>query len=245
MTVHTHTHTHKDSSRIILKQNKIFLLLITIFLLVLIQGTTFSKAALQANGNAATTDNIDGWLLNIRQMETIGGTLGLSETIDTTTLLSTSGSNNLDIHFEKNTEYGAMVILSASSYGKQTKVNDGETTTGNKSGVYMKINKEWTSSGSDTMNTAVSEKFRYVDSRYRDNYKENYVAKAGDAIKETAGWHGSTSSTWFNYDDYCSIVRSWSGSIFSYYGAQYNNGIDAQPRVKYASRAVIVVGEGL
>ena len=55
----------------------------------------------------------------------------------------TSNNPNLDIHMEKNTEYGAMAILSASAYGNQNVIGDGETTTGNKSGVYMKLNKEW------------------------------------------------------------------------------------------------------
>ena len=51
---------------------------------------------------------------------------------------------------EKNTEYGAMAILSASSYGNQSKIESGGTTTGNKSGVYINLNKEWVSAGSIT-----------------------------------------------------------------------------------------------
>ena len=36
------------------------------------------KAALQANGNPGKTDLINNWLINIRRMESTGGTLGLT-----------------------------------------------------------------------------------------------------------------------------------------------------------------------
>ena len=154
---------------------------------------TRSKAGLQANGESVKQDSINNWLLNVRQMESSGGTLGLTDSINQTNLTSSAEtSNNLDIHMEKNTEYGAMAILSASSYGKPDKVNDGETTTGNKSGIYININKEWVAAG------ALTELSRYVNAnpRYKNYYTNSYVAKYGDAIEETKGWHGSGASTW-------------------------------------------------
>ena len=212
-----YTHTHKDSNEIILKQNNLFLILIiSVFTLVLTFGTTSSKAALQANGDTAETKNLPTWLTGIRDMETTGGTLGLSETKNGTTLLSTSDSNNLDIHMEKNSEYGAMAILSASPYGKQTKVEDGETTTGNKSGVVIKLNNEWVSAGT------VSDCSQYVnaDSRYKDIYThENQIRKSGDALLETSGWHSSGASDWFGANDISGIRRAYAGSLFSFHGS--------------------------
>ena len=67
-----------------------------------------------------TTD----WMSSIRQMETEGQAMGLKDTINETTLES-NGGNNIDIHLAKNTEWGAMAILSASTlYGKQPQSTD-------------------------------------------------------------------------------------------------------------------------
>ena len=221
---------------------KVAIVIISIFVLTLIYGTTLSKAALQANGNTATTQTIDNWVLNIRNMEATGGTLGLSETINGTTLLSATASNNLDIHMEKNTEYGAVAILSASSYGNQSKIEDNQTTTGNKSGIYMRIGEgvaDIVSAGQVTCAT------RYVgmNARYKDNYTTSYVAKAGDAITETAGW-GSGAQTWLNNYYVSSVLRrGFSGSVFGYYGYNDYGGNNANYGVAYPSRACVVVGE--
>ncbi len=129
-----------------MKTKTIIIAIISIFVLTLIYGTTLSSAALQANGNTPVQKDLGTWMSIIRDMEATGGTLGLSETKGSG-LLSTSDSNNLDCHMEKNSEYGAMAILSASSYGNQNKVASGETTTGNKSGVVINLNKEWVAAG--------------------------------------------------------------------------------------------------
>ena len=159
---------------------------------------------------------------------------------------------------EKNTEYGALAILSASSYGKPDKVNDGETTTGNVTGVVMNINKEWVASGSVELGNYVSN-FKIAKSRYKNIYKKDYVAKTGDAIRETVGWHGSNDSTWLNIimwsgsipHESGGLVRSISGSIFSY-SAEFKQGSNpnrcsgvAEHKNKYSSRAVVVVGSGV
>ena len=105
-------------------------------------GTNSSKAVLQSNGNTGAAYNLSDWMMNIRKMEELGGAMGLNEKINSD--LTTDGdSNNIDVHMQKNTEYGALAILSASSYGNPSKINDGETTTGNVTGVVMKLDSEW------------------------------------------------------------------------------------------------------
>lgn len=220
---------------------------------------TRSKAGLQANGESVKQDSINNWLLNVRQMESSGGTLGLTDSINQTNLTSSAEtSNNLDIHMEKNTEYGAMAILSASSYGKPDKINDGETTTGNKSGIYININKEWVAAGT-IPNKA--ETFKNANDRYKNTYNgagawnsgyAPYVKKAGDAISETSGWHGSGTSIWFKgWNGGITsegLIRAYNGSIFSYYGYGTNgsgNLEDAHYTKPWATRAVVVIGEGI
>ena len=142
-----------------------------------------------------------------------------------------------------------MALLSASAYGKPDKINDGETTTGNKSGIYININKEWVAAGS------LTDLSRYVNasSRYKNYYIDRYIAKNGDCIVETNGWHGSKASTWlscyWSWDTNKSsgIVRAYSGSIFSYYGysGQRNGDADAYHAKPWATRAIIVNGSNV
>lgn len=169
---------------------------------------------------------------------------------------------------QKNTEYGGLVILSASSYGNPEKIENGQTTTGNASGVVMNINGEWTSAGTLSWVGV----YNNAQKRYKNIYNENYVAKKGDAIMETNGWHGSIENTWLKrvnvwngYDgvgvctvnDYAGIVRAYNGSVFSYYGyaADISYGgtgkgwyvskqYPAYYEQKHPARASIVVGEG-
>ena len=224
-----------------MKTKTVIIAIISIFVLTLIYGTTLSSAALQANGNAATAQKIDDWVLNVRNMEATGGTLGLSESVNGSTLLSTSGSNNLDIHMEKNTEYGAVAILSASSYGNQAKIADNQTTTGNKSGIYIRIGQNVADLVSAGQVTYTS-RYKGIDGRYKDNYTTSYVAKAGDAISETAGWGGGEQD-WLDYDGDSVLRRGFTGSIFGYY-SNYSKG-GAYYSDAYPSRACVVVGEGL
>lgn len=239
-TVHTHTHTHTGSLSVKNKINKniTIFLLFTIFIIL---NTGKSKAVLQANGNTGATYNLSDWMINVRKMESLGGAMGLTETLNSN-LTSSSDSNNIDVHMEKNTEYGALVILSASSYGNPNKIASGETTTGNATGVVMKLNREWVSaSGNDSQST----NFKVAAERYKNAYTTTYVAKTGDAITETAGWHGSTSSIWMNRTSTGALVRSYSGSIFSYFGKSYESEEANSRNKKYSSRAVVVSGQGL
>lgn len=221
------------------------------FLSVILLGTVFimlgipnkSNAALQSNGGTPITKDLGTWILQIRKMQELGGTLGRTDTINTEDL--TSEATDLDIHMEKNTEYGAMAILSASAYGNPNKINDGETSTGNSTGVVIKLNKEWVAAGY----ISSSAQYTKANSRYKNMYTTTYVAKSGDAIGETADWHSSSSSTWL-FDNYNSgLLRAYGGSIFSYSGNGYFGsdwgGRDAYYTRRWYSRAAIVVGADL
>ena len=223
---------------------------LTIMMLAMLIIPNTAKAVLQSNGNTPTTKLITNWMINIRQMETLGGTLGLTETLNGD-LTSSSGSNNLDIHMEKNGEYGAIAILSASSYGNPNKIENGGTTTGNETGIVMNINNEMTASIRSTIrSTDYFDKnvyyARVANAKYISIYNYNgiYVAVNGDAISETAGWHNSTISEWFNSDDRTLVYRSVAGSnsIFSYSAnLSRTSGFFASC---YA-RAIMIVGEGI
>ena len=214
------------------------------------------NAALQSNGGTPATKDVNGWITQIRQMQASGGALGLTDTIGADL---TSTNTNLDIHMQKNTEYGAMVLLSASSYGNPEKIENGGTTTGNATGVYMNINKERVAAG---MANTVATSMKNAAGRYKNQYTApTYTEKIGDAVAGVGGWHGSGSTTWIssranNVDTmlYACLLRSYSGSIFSYYGYSYDATVtgdsdtfrrDAHHAKPWASRAVVVVGSGV
>lgn len=217
------------------------IILVSLMLITLIYIPTISNAALQANGKSFKIDTLEKWLLNIRKMEATGGTLGLSDTINENDLTSSaSNSNNLDIHMELNTEYGAMAILSASSYGNPNKINDGETTTGNKSGIYIYSNsKEATSAALENLSLNI---FNKANLKYKNIYNIGpFVPKIGDATIETAGWHGAREAdTSLNSSRY--FLR-YTG-VFGY-RCYENNSSGANLDGSYITRAVVVVGEGL
>lgn len=218
-------------------RNKFCLGLITIFILCIILQPNKVNAAIQSNGGTATTKTIDKWLLQIRQMQELGGTLGRTDTINKTDL--SSEATDLDIHMEKNTEYGAMAILSASAYGNPNKINDGDTTTGNETGVVIKSGYELVSAGK------LESVSRYVNakSRYKNEYTKDYVAKAGDAISETKGWHGGGDSVWIN-STYGSLLLRGKG-IFAYNGDGNDRFHTAYYDKSCKTRACIVVGTGI
>lgn len=213
----------------------IILMMVTIALI-----PQYSNAALQSNGQEGTTKNMDQWMLQIRQMESLGGGLGLSESINATGLKATTPSNNVDVHMQKNTEYGALIILSASSYGNPSKINDGQTTTGNSTGVVMKLNNEWVSAGAGITGSTT---WKNAVGRYKNTYTTSYVAKRGDAV---LNWHGS-SYAWINNTYYSGLLRSYSysKSVFSCYGYGNDGGSTnfANYTKTWASRACLVQGE--
>ena len=184
------------------------------------------------------------WITGIRQMESAGQVMGLNETINTTTAASSSGSNSIDVHMLKNTEYGAIVLLGASNYGKQGSgeeryMNNGETittgtgikasTTGNVSGVYeIGRNNELVAGVASTFFGSS------INTRYYDSYTVNETsAKVGDATVETKGWHVSNYH-WFNANSE-GFYRSSFGA-FSY--GNCNDGFNG------CARAGVVNGSG-
>lgn len=232
------------------------ILVLMLFAIILLMVPTMSQTALQANGSGSSTKSVDGWMSSIRQMESQGGTLGLNGSSSLQQQPGEDGkvadSNNLDIHMQKNTEYGAMVILSASSYGKSTpvhKTDDGTlaTTTGNKSGVYMSLNKEWVAAGQMSYSTI----YKNANLKYRNPYTTSRSSLPGDATFECQGWHKTgtaVSSTWFRNYDCSGVLRANSGSIFSFHafeGTNWDNGDIAYYGKPWASRAVVVLGDGI
>lgn len=226
-------------------KNKILTIMVTGVALSALIMPNKSNAALQSNGGTPAVKLQGDWVLQIRQMQEMGGTLGRTDSINTTNL--TSNATDLDIHMEKNTEYGAMAILSASAYGNPNKINDGETTTGNSTGIVINFNNERVSAASSEQKY-VGE-FISANNRYKNVYSgKDYVAKMGDAILETYNWHGSTNNEWIDYPTNSIVVRSVKNgkSIFSYNAANgaANDGI-GNYRKQCSSRACIVVGTGI
>ena len=175
----------------------------------------------------------------VREMQQAGGTLGLTDTIEyeNEEKYLTSNNPNLDIHMQKKTESGAMAILSASSYGNPNPIANGETTTGNHTGIYINT---WGTSGELVAGGDITnyENYTMAMQRYKNSYTlGTYVAKVGDAMEETYKWHCRYDSSWINKTKKL-LVRNYVGrSIFNYSAiAETNTSI---------TRAVIVVGSGV
>lgn len=213
------------------------------------------------------SSSVTGWALGIRQMEASGAGLGLNETtLNTTTLVSTT-SNNIDVHLQKNTEHGAMLILGASNYGKQgdlTTTTSSTTTrfmhrgartltgtdkkassTGNVYGVYElgypNINKTGNGNAQEWV-AGGKEDFLYeVNSRYKNIYEEK-KGITGDATIEGdidfATWHGGVDSDWLTSSLTSGFIRS------DYTSGPVFEREGSSPSQDYYARAVIVNGVG-
>lgn len=244
-----------------MKIKKILITLIGIVSISFIFNCNAVQAALQSNGQTPATKNRDTWMTQIRAMESQGAGFGLTESIKAD-LTSSTGSNNIDIHMQKNTEYGAMALLSASSYGNPNKIGNGETTTGNSSGVVIPYNKEWTA----TQYTDYVGKTSFAD-RYIDYYVgSSWERKKGDGLLETQGWHSTTYVYAHGQNggyNYCyvtpyGLVRNIGNGIFGfnnsggwiqfnkwYWDSRFNIDSTTQISNAYTSRAVIINGEGI
>lgn len=219
-----------------MKINKKVLVGIITILFIFVITPNKVNAALQANGGEIKTLNLDSWILPIRQMQELGGTLGRTDVINTDDF--TSNATDLDIHLQKNTEYGAMAILSASAYGNPNKINPGETTTGNSTGIVISGNEEYTASGiSGAMDIHILNYYHKLSPRYKDVYNGS-TWKNGDAM-DIYTWHGGTRG---GYAGYNTFIR-YQSSIFGIAtGAQSSSGIYIFAR---AARAAIIVGSDL
>ena len=93
-----------------------------------------------------TQVNITDLFYYAREMECEGGALGLNAVINMDGTENTT--NNIDSHLIKNTEYGAVILLTASQYG-QGKYNTSNinsvasSSTGNKYGIYQLAGNKW------------------------------------------------------------------------------------------------------
>ena len=221
-------------------QTKLTALAVTLFAAAVLP-TGQVKAALQSNPNTQykTQYNPTTWMTQIRQIETSGNAMGLSETLNSD-LTSSSESNGIDVHMMKSTEYGAIAILSASGYGNPQTLQSSsvKTTTGNKTGIYFSgSNWEWVAGG---LSGSI---FSGVNSRYFDTYSGSQAsARIGDALGSAsttnpgcAGWHSASDSDWVN-SSYPYFLRGDVG-LFSFGG---NNA-----SLSICARGVAVVGAGL
>lgn len=198
------------------------------------------EANYQSSPNVGAKNNtLSTWMLGVRQMEATGQVMGLKESIDTSTLLSSS-SNQIDVHLQKNTEYGAMAILAVSDYGKQGNGTSGSdyvhtntyglaTTTGNASGIYgLGGNDEVVAGGTYASFP------RYSGKYYNEYFTYEQTGLVGDAMIETRGWqHGGVN--WINSSQ--PTFRRGRGSLFT-----FDNSYTAD---SWRGRAVVVSGAGL
>lgn len=222
-----------------MKKTKLILITLTIMFVALLCSTVEAQAALQANSDTHYNSNnkktpLD-WMSGFRKMEEKGGGMGLSETLSGD-LTSTSGSNSIDVHMMRATEYGAIAILSASGYGNPSNNKTLTTTTGNKTGIYFSgSNWEFVAGGLE--NTI----FFGTNKKYYDTYTtDRSSARVGDALGERTNngcqwWHLASTSSWVN-SSYPYFVRGGSG-LFSFDGSNAN----------YSGwgRGVAVCGQGL
>lgn len=229
-----------------LKQKIIVFLIIALFLTVVPVGV--SKATLQANPNTHVkkTDSVVNWMTNIRNMEKPGEAMGLNEDISED--LTSSDSNNIDVHMVKSTEYGACAILSASGYGNPQILQESEikTTTGNKTGVYFTgTNWEYVAGG---LEGGIP---NGVNPIYYDKYTaDSNITKVGDALGTSTttnpgcrGWHSASISNWC---DTC-FFRGGIG-VMGEYGGLFGFGNSSYFSVRNTvacGRGVAVCGEGL
>ena len=221
-----------------MKKTKLILLTLIIMLATILLNTMEVQATLQANPNThyKKDDTPTNWMTNFRKMEETGGAMGLSETLNAD-LTSSSGSNNIDVHMMRTTEYGAIAILSASGYGNSKTLQNSEikTTTGNKTGIYFSgANWEFNAGG-------VNERiFSGTNKKYYDTYTTDMSsARVGDALgaknnNGCQGWHESSGG--------------WIGFTATYFGRDgkglfsFGNG---NTDSTYFGRGVAVCGEGL
>lgn len=183
-----------------MKLNKIVRVSLFMILYIFVFQISIVNASLQSNGGTAITKKRDDWMVEIRQMEATGGNFGLAETTKSDLTFSNT-SNSIDVHMQKNTEYGAMAILSASSYGNPSTISANGTTTGNNTGVVITSNYEWVAAHYGFVDIVdgyggVQGRSRKEPLSYNGKYYNYYLNESyafnGDALFETQGWHNST-----------------------------------------------------
>ena len=209
--------------------------------LIILLFTTEAHANYQITPNVSrVTQQLTSLARGVRQMESEGQVMGLSETINTSTLEANTPSNNIDVHLLKNTEYGAIVILSASQqYGKQGTGVDSyihrqtstglATTTGNQYGIYdIGQSSEWVAGGGISVSGTTS----YLN-KYYDRYK-SAISKPGDATTEASRWKASS------YNRFCT-----GGDAFERgYNGAFSYGYNSYAQNSFHGRAAVWCGQG-
>lgn len=222
------------------KKQRITIGILTILCVFLISNKVQAAASLQSNGANPVYLNVNDWLTRIRQMQAPGGTLGLTDEISETNL--TSENKDLDIHMQKNTEYGAMTILATSSYGNPNTIENGETTTGNKTGVVMYSRGEWTSA---SLEESGIEKFQIASKRYKDIYTTDFEQKKVGDANELYTWRNSCLRWWIDTNQ--AVLRTYDSGIFAigHYTPDYFPASHAYARYGFTCRAVVITGSGI
>lgn len=192
-----------------MKIKKVIMIMALIPLISLILPIKSCYGIVQSNKLTHASPTYTGWwnwMTSMRTAESSTGAMGYQETYNSSTLEPTTEENDADIHLMKNTEYGALVLLSASAYGTEEKSNPKpETTTGNSTGVYMNYSSYEYTAG--VTNGSAGYKPRYIN-QYGSE-------KIGDATSEIATWntwrkHTSlprTQTISFGYQEYVSGGR--------------------------------------
>lgn len=182
-----------------LKDKKYYLLILILMLITLILLPQKAYAALQSNPsthyNNSYKKNPTAWMSNIRYMEEANNAMGLTEQFNGD--LTSTSSNNIDVHMMRSTEYGAIAILAVSGYGNpsQMQASSIKSTTGNVTGVYYTAQNnsasypEWVAGGLQGYI------FGGTNTRYYDAYSANNGAvKKGDAMN--LHWQGTPCANW-------------------------------------------------
>lgn len=172
--------------------------------ILLLIGGNVQAAVMQANPQTqyTTVRVLTDWMREIRGMEATNGTMGLTESYNNDTLLSTTTSNNIDVHCALSTEWGAMAILSASGYGNPSNAKAITSTTGNSTGVQFQYKEDvnWEMTASKAVQTSWGENARY----YNDYEWHGGSSRVGDALSrdgynECEGWHSAADSEWLGF----------------------------------------------
>lgn len=179
-----------------MKRLRSFLIVVAILLFGILCTPNSAYATLQSNPSTQyKTKKISvTWLSEIRKMETTGGAMGLTEQLNSD-LTPKTDSNNIDVHMMKNTEYGAIAILSASSYGNPKTIMSStiKTTTGNKTGVYYDVDNGFQNKYTETVAGGMMQSYiQNFNVRYINIYTSDSDQKVGDALNIKT-WHDSQS----------------------------------------------------
>lgn len=183
-------------------KNIITMLIISSILIIF--SSIQSQAVLQANPNTDLRTNVETFINGAREMECENGALGFNEELNED-LTYKGQSNGIDMHMMRNTEYGAILILSASGYGNPNNDMSCWISSGNDTGVVY----------TDYVSTAgfITGTFPNINTIYYDNYTgDGDSAKIGDAT-DICDWHGSWDNWWISEEEcFCrNYYTSYSG----------------------------------